>query len=484
MGSSVGSGVSGLTSGSAASVVAELETRNNALRDAIAARRRQTRETPPPVVVGSPRRDDQAAVSPHRPAPAVATRRHSPRLVALDASWSAPEVFGVLRQALAADRTAADAAEAFALLDRNHDGRVGAAELGRGLRLLGLELPASQLRQVLRAADTEGDGTLDPTEFVRKLFGKPAAKTKWRPPGPTVDRHRASVGGSSHRSPRRSPHPLSAPEPEKHEKALTNDTEEAAEAADDVLAETLNAEAAEAAWNAHHHRAGSGDGVEAGLRAEVRELKAELRRQQHELAAARRGNSELVELNRRCTLSQSAVSRRRSDACAGGGGCRLKVELVQRAPPCSAGREHTAAAAGEVREEADGSLWMQLLPPGGAPALGRAALEGTATAGQIGVGGLSVRQTQLATVSGGVRYSPDFAQAGVTMAAAYSPPASPSDSPAALALGRASHRPPAGVRPFTAPAAPSGNSGDPHACPRPPRRPPPPPPPAATGGGG
>jgi hypothetical protein len=96
------------------------------------------------------------------------------------------------------------------------------------------------------------------------------------------------------------------PEPEKHEEALADDTKEAAEAEDDVLTGTLNADAAEAAWNAHYGRAGSRDGVEAGPRAEVRELKAELRRQRHELAAARRGNSELVELNRWCTLSQSA----------------------------------------------------------------------------------------------------------------------------------------------------------------------------------
>ena len=127
MGSIMGSGVSGVKLGSAAAVVAELETRNNALRDAIAARRRQA---PPLAVAGSPGRS-RAAESPNRPAPPPATRPHSPRLATLDARWSASEVFGVLRRALAADRTAAHAEAAFALLDRNHDGLVGADDLGR-----------------------------------------------------------------------------------------------------------------------------------------------------------------------------------------------------------------------------------------------------------------------------------------------------------------------------------------------------------------
>ncbi|KAJ1269423.1 hypothetical protein BS78_07G210600 [Paspalum vaginatum] len=54
----------------------------------------------------------------------------------------------------------------FHLMDKDHNGNLTLEELAEGLRINGQPVPESEIRMLLEAADTDGNGTLDCDEFV------------------------------------------------------------------------------------------------------------------------------------------------------------------------------------------------------------------------------------------------------------------------------------------------------------------------------
>ncbi|XP_073393613.1 polcalcin Cup a 4 isoform X2 [Physcomitrium patens] len=59
-----------------------------------------------------------------------------------------------------------DLEEAFKLFDLNGDGKISKAELGTVLRSIGDEMSDADLEQMIRDADTDGDGEVDLQEFI------------------------------------------------------------------------------------------------------------------------------------------------------------------------------------------------------------------------------------------------------------------------------------------------------------------------------
>lgn len=64
--------------------------------------------------------------------------------------------------------------EAFRMLDRDHDGRLTAKELGSVLRSLGQHAAESDLRDFINEVDIDGNGTLEVDEFLEMM-----SKRQW-----------------------------------------------------------------------------------------------------------------------------------------------------------------------------------------------------------------------------------------------------------------------------------------------------------------
>lgn len=73
--------------------------------------------------------------------------------------------------------------ETFTSLDVNHDGRLTAAEMRRGLRTAGLEEVAGDLQRMINEVDADGSGSIDYTDFLAatvdpNTYKRDAAATK------------------------------------------------------------------------------------------------------------------------------------------------------------------------------------------------------------------------------------------------------------------------------------------------------------------
>lgn len=83
-------------------------------------------------------------------------------------------IFRVIRQQMEGARTLygkklKDAKQAFALMDKDGDGTLDEAELKQAMERLGVGLTDLQLSKLMRAVDTDGEGTIDYNEFVERV---------------------------------------------------------------------------------------------------------------------------------------------------------------------------------------------------------------------------------------------------------------------------------------------------------------------------
>lgn len=63
----------------------------------------------------------------------------------------------------------AEIREAFSVFDKDGSGKISGDELRQIMRSLGEELTEDEIQQMIREADTNGDGEIDYEEFVRML---------------------------------------------------------------------------------------------------------------------------------------------------------------------------------------------------------------------------------------------------------------------------------------------------------------------------
>uniref|UniRef100_A0A7S0ZKG0 EF-hand domain-containing protein n=1 Tax=Timspurckia oligopyrenoides TaxID=708627 RepID=A0A7S0ZKG0_9RHOD len=61
--------------------------------------------------------------------------------------------------------------EAFALFDKNSDGKITFEELGTVMRSMGQNPSDNELRSMVREVDVDGNGTIEFDEFVRLMAG-------------------------------------------------------------------------------------------------------------------------------------------------------------------------------------------------------------------------------------------------------------------------------------------------------------------------
>ena len=59
--------------------------------------------------------------------------------------------------------------EAFAVFDKNNDGKISAEELQLVMAKLGEQLSPEEVQEMIREADLDGDGSIDYAEFARLL---------------------------------------------------------------------------------------------------------------------------------------------------------------------------------------------------------------------------------------------------------------------------------------------------------------------------
>jgi calmodulin len=57
--------------------------------------------------------------------------------------------------------------EAFALFDSDGDGAITSSELGNVMKSLGRKLTVRQLKEIIKTADTDNNGTIEFNELVR-----------------------------------------------------------------------------------------------------------------------------------------------------------------------------------------------------------------------------------------------------------------------------------------------------------------------------
>eukprot|EP00794_Sanderia_malayensis_P015258 gene15258-16833_t len=69
--------------------------------------------------------------------------------------------------------TATDFKEAFAIFDKNGDGKISSNEIGDVLKKLGYQPSQEQLAKMLATVDLDGNGFLDFDEFKSMLVGNP-----------------------------------------------------------------------------------------------------------------------------------------------------------------------------------------------------------------------------------------------------------------------------------------------------------------------
>lgn len=68
-----------------------------------------------------------------------------------------------------ADFSLSELKEAFSLFDQDGDGTISTRDLGAVMRSLGRNPTEAQLRDMIDGADSDGDGTLDFSEFLNML---------------------------------------------------------------------------------------------------------------------------------------------------------------------------------------------------------------------------------------------------------------------------------------------------------------------------
>jgi len=66
-----------------------------------------------------------------------------------------------------------DIKEAFALFDRNGDGKISCSEVGMVLKKMGYNFTTKELGKMLERVDKDGNGYIDFQEFTDMLIGKP-----------------------------------------------------------------------------------------------------------------------------------------------------------------------------------------------------------------------------------------------------------------------------------------------------------------------
>ena len=64
--------------------------------------------------------------------------------------------------------------EVFSLIDKNADGAITIKELGVAMRSLGRSPTEEELEEMINEVDTNGNGTVEFSEFINKMAGKMA----------------------------------------------------------------------------------------------------------------------------------------------------------------------------------------------------------------------------------------------------------------------------------------------------------------------
>ncbi|XP_016081029.1 calmodulin-A-like [Ornithorhynchus anatinus] len=83
-----------------------------------------------------------------------------------------PEFLGLMAQMMKDPEVEDGIREAFRMFDKDGNGYISAAELRQVLATLGEKLTDEEVDEMIRGADTDGDGKVNYEEFVRVLKGK------------------------------------------------------------------------------------------------------------------------------------------------------------------------------------------------------------------------------------------------------------------------------------------------------------------------
>ncbi|KIY52148.1 calmodulin, partial [Fistulina hepatica ATCC 64428] len=72
--------------------------------------------------------------------------------------------------------------DAFSLFDKDHDGTITIDEIRTFMNSLGQSPSEAEIQRMIKEVDTDGDGTIDFTEFAVMMAGRsPTVKTKGHP---------------------------------------------------------------------------------------------------------------------------------------------------------------------------------------------------------------------------------------------------------------------------------------------------------------
>jgi len=82
-----------------------------------------------------------------------------------------PEFFRLMAMPLVERDTEEEFIQAFEVFDKNKTGKLGKEELGIILGNLGEKLTEEEVDEILREADTDGDGAINYAEFVEMMTG-------------------------------------------------------------------------------------------------------------------------------------------------------------------------------------------------------------------------------------------------------------------------------------------------------------------------
>uniref|UniRef100_A0A0C9QNL6 Calmodulin n=1 Tax=Wollemia nobilis TaxID=56998 RepID=A0A0C9QNL6_9CONI len=83
-----------------------------------------------------------------------------------------PEFLNLMARKMKDTDSEEELKEAFKVFDKDQNGYISAAELGHVMANLGEKLTAEEIDEMIREADTDGDGQVNYEEFVRMMLAK------------------------------------------------------------------------------------------------------------------------------------------------------------------------------------------------------------------------------------------------------------------------------------------------------------------------
>merc|ERR1712172_222454 len=102
----------------------------------------------------------------------VKRKLRSDKILKMAEQWS--EVLSGQQQQQLTEEQVADFKEVFSLIDKNADGAITIKELGSAMRSMGQSPTDEELQEMIKEVDSNGNGTIEFSEFLSKMAGKMA----------------------------------------------------------------------------------------------------------------------------------------------------------------------------------------------------------------------------------------------------------------------------------------------------------------------